>query len=146
MDERHFQEAAEVLGRFIEAGEDAARFFEPADEAFDDVAPLVRTAVELHRPSGASVGFPGGDDRSDAQREQVFVDPLRAIPFVAAQLHGPSDLPTAAVAQDIVGSDEQRVERRGFVLLSGRQMEVQGMAGGVAEQMDFGRKSAARPT
>ena len=46
LDEGHFNEAAEVLGRFFIAGQDTSAFLEPADESLNDVALPVGLAVE----------------------------------------------------------------------------------------------------
>lgn len=143
MDERHFDEAAEVLRRFLEAREDASRFFQPANQALDDVAPPVRPAVEFHRPDSVGVRLLGRNHRTDAQMQQVFVDPVRTIPFVAAQGHRPRQRLACPVEQAGIGAFKQGLQGSGLVVLSRREVEMQGMPPAVAEDVDFGGKTPA---
>jgi hypothetical protein len=62
---------------------DATGFVYPTDEAFDDVATAVCSAVEFDGPRGAAFIFPGRSDRLDAQPQQVFVDPIGPISLFA---------------------------------------------------------------
>jgi hypothetical protein len=48
-----------------------------------------------------------------------------------------------AIEQLLVGFCEQRLQGGGLMVLSRRQVEVQGMARTIAEQMDFRRKPTA---
>lgn len=144
MNERHLHEAAEVLGRLLEAGEDAAAFLHPSDEVLDDAPFLVFFLVEFHRPRVAVlVGF-GGNDGLDLQFEKKLVDPCGSVAFVSAQRDGPGDGLAFPVGDFGIGFDQQGVEDSGVMDLAGRQVEVQRMAVAVAQDVDFRRESAAR--
>jgi len=137
--------AGEVFGGFFVACEDAARFFEPADQSLDNVAPPVESGVEARTPL-AMLGATSRNDRLNVQVLQVRVDPVGAIRAVPSQRCRPSDWSTLAVAQFLIDPDEHVGEDRRFVDLSGREMKVERMPVPVAKQMDLRRESAARTT
>jgi hypothetical protein len=128
VDEGQLDHAAEVDGRFLEPGDDASRFLQPSDEALDDATAAIRLLVERNRPLRASLVLLARDDRSDAEVEQVRIDPLRSVTFVAGKSDWPSLLPALLVEQSLVGSDEQGVQHGRVVDLPGAEMEVKRMA------------------
>ena len=99
--------------------------------------------VELHRPSRTVLVLLRRDHRLDPQLQQVFVDPVGPIPLVAGQGDRPRDRLAVAVDDPLLGALQQRDQARRLVRLPGRQMEVQGVAMAVAQQMDLGRESPA---
>ena len=58
---------------------------------------LVQFPIKLHESFRAIFVFFGGNDRLHVQLQQVFVDPIRTIPFVAAQGDGPSEWLVGAI-------------------------------------------------
>lgn len=67
------------FGGFLEAGEDASAFFEPADEPFDDVAAAVRFFVERVGAGVAIFILLRRNHRFHAQFGQVLVDPISPV-------------------------------------------------------------------
>src|SRR6185437_7913930 len=143
-DEGQGEHAAEVLCGLIEAREDAAAFLQPADQPFNDVAAAICLLVELNGPSRAIFVLLGWDHRLDSQVEQVCVDPVSSISFVAAQGERPSDSLSVFVEQTFIGRYEQLVDHGRFVRLASREVEVQGETISIAEDVDFCRKTPAR--
>ena len=144
MYKRHRDHAAEVLCRLLEAREDAACFFEPTDQPFDDVPPPVGIAVELDRAGITVFILLGWNHRLDAQFDQVLVNPIGPVSLVAGQRHGPGDGPAGAVKQIGIRFFEQGRKDRRLVRLSCAEMEVQGMAFSITQDMDLCRKTSAR--
>ena len=144
MDKRHLHHAAEVLRRLLESREDPARFLQPTDQAFDDVASPVGVAVKLDQ-AGVSIFIRfGRNDRIDPQFDEVLVNPIGAVPLVAGQGYWPSDRVAIAVKQVGIRLFEQRREGRRLMRLSGGEVKVQRMAFPITEDMDFRRKPPAR--
>lgn len=144
MYERHFQEAAEVLGGLLEPGEYAAVLFEPADKSFDDVAVSICLAIEFDRAGIPIFILFGGNHGRDSQVDQIFINPVRAVSLVACNGHGPGDRLAITVNNVGIGAFQQRFQGGRLVRLPRRQMEVQRMAFTVAEDMDFCGKTPAR--
>jgi len=143
LDESHFDESAVVLGSFVEACEDAAAFFEPADESLDDVASPVVVAVKAYGSRILILVRFGGNDRRDVQAEQILVDPISAVSFVACQRQWPGDGLAVAGEDGCVGAFQQFGQHGGFVVLPGGQMEVQRMPMAITKQMEFCGKAPA---
>ena len=141
MNKGHLQHAGEVLGRFFEPREDAAALLEPADESFHDVSLSVCLAVEVNRTGVAVFIALGGDHRLNAPVEQVLVNPIGPISFVAGQLDGKHQGTTIVVHN--LRSFQQLDQPLRLMRLAGRQVKVQRMAVAIAEQMNFGRKAPA---
>jgi hypothetical protein len=78
LDECELQYAAEVLGSLFVSREDPAAFLQPADQSLDDIAPLVRVAIELHRPGLTILVLLRWDHRQDSQFQEKLVDPTNA--------------------------------------------------------------------
>lgn len=77
------------------------------------------------------------DDRLDIQCQQILVDPVGTIGFVAGKLNGPCHGFAVVVGEAFVRSFQERLEAGGFVILPGSQMKVQRMAVGVAQQVNL---------
>jgi hypothetical protein len=144
LNECHFDEAAEVLCGFLETREDATGFFQPSDQALNDVPSSVGLAVEFHRTLVAVFVFLRGNDRPDVQVQQIGVDPISPVSFIATQGHRPGKRIACAVVQARVGAFEEGVQRRGLMGLPRSQVEVERMTMAVAKNMNFRRKTAAR--
>ncbi len=84
------------------------------------------------------------NDRFDIQSQKVLVNPVRAISLVACQLQWPGKRLSVVVEEVLVGTGEQFLQGRRLVCLAGGEMKVEWMTVRIAEQMDFGRKPAAR--
>ena len=84
------------------------------------------------------------NDGLDTQLQEIFINPVSPIPFVAAQRVRPSDGNGLAVLQTSIGSFKNAIQSSGIVLLAGSQMEVQRMTMTITEKVDFCRKTAAR--
>ncbi len=143
MDEGHLQHAGEIGRCLLEAGENPPAFLEPADEPLNDVAAAIRLLVKFHRTCVAILVGLGGDYGRNVEVQQGFVDPVRAIRFVARQGVRPRHRPSLAIGHFAIGASEHRQHRSRFVFLSRRKMEVQRMAEAIAQQMDFGGEAAA---
>lgn len=143
-DECELEHASVVFRSLLESRKDAATFFQPADQSFDDVPISVGVAVEFD--SASLVGFVvfRGNDRLNLAFEQMLIDPVRPISLVTCQLNGPSHGFVVVVDHPFLGPVEQRLDRRGLVGLAGREMKVKWMAVLVTQQMDLGGKTPAR--
>jgi hypothetical protein len=144
LNERHFNEAAEVQRGFLKPCKDASGFFQPPNETLDDVALPVCSAVEFHRTLVAVFIFLGRNHRLDAQSEQVLVNPIGTVSFVATKPHGPSHGLAVTVAQLGVRSFQQRIESRRVVRLPRGQMKMERMTVTIAKKVDFCGKTPAR--
>lgn len=145
MDEGHFDHSGEVDGGFFKAGEDAAAFFQPADQSFHNVALAVAGFVEVYRPCVSVFIGLRGDHGSDLQFQKHLVDPVRSISFVAGDGGGPGHELAITGRQFVVDAVEQIDERRVFVSLTGREFKVNRTTVGLAHQMNLRGKTAARP-
>jgi hypothetical protein len=143
-DEGEFHHAAKILGRLLEAREDAAAFLDPTDETFDDIAASISLAVEFDLACVTVLVLLGWDNRLNPKVQQKSVDPFGAESFVAGQLNRPSDGFPVVIDDFLVGSGQQRFKGRRLVVLSGREMKVKRMAVLVAQYVNFGRKPSAR--
>jgi len=106
LDEGELEHAPEIFGCFLEASKDASRFLKPADQALDDAAPAISFAVERGQPVLAVVGVFAGNDWLNSQFEQIVVDPVGSISFVAGQGDRPGIRPAILIDQFRVGANE----------------------------------------
>jgi hypothetical protein len=144
LDEGHFDKPPEVLGGFFKPRKDASGLFQPSDQPLHYVPPAICSAIEFHGAGPAVFVLLGGNDGSDLSIQQVFVNPIRAIPFVATQRYRPSYRFAFTVMQTCVGAFQHRIQRRGFVFLARSQMEMERMPMTITQQMNFRRKTPAR--
>jgi len=145
VNEGHFEHTAEVLGGFLETGEDTTALFEPADQPFDDVAFSILVPIELDSTRITVLVLLGRNHGADTQFHEVFINPIRTISFVASHRHGPSNADAITIENIRIRILQQPIEDRGFVGLASREMELKWIAVSVAKQMDFRRKTPARP-
>lgn len=110
MYEGHFQESTEVLGGLLEPGEDATIFLEPANESLDDVAVAICLAIELDRACLSIFVFLGGNYWIDSEIQQVFINPVCTVSFVACHRHGPGDWLAIAIHEAGVRAFQQRFQ------------------------------------
>ena len=120
LDERHLDHATEVLGGFLESREDSAAFFEPADESFHDVSASIRFFVKAHRACITVFVFLRGNDGRHTQLDNVFVNPISTVSFVAPQGDRPGDRLSVPITQVGVGTFQKRIEYRRLVRLPRR--------------------------
>jgi hypothetical protein len=139
-DERHLNHPGIVFRGLLEARENAATFFQPTDEPFDDVTLAVGFSVPLDTANFAVFIALAGDHWLDASIQEVLVDPRGAITLVACQSQRSDD--RLAVAAGEVDAFQERFQSGRFVGLSWRQMEVERVSVRVAEEVDFRRKAA----
>lgn len=142
MDKGELEHAEVVFGRLFEAGKNAATFLQPADEPFNDVSLAVCLAIELNGPGVGIFIALRRNDGCDARRQQILVDPVGAEALVACQANGAQHLVFLLAADEC--SFQKRFQGLRFVRLPGRDVDVEGVAVPIAEQVDFGRKSAPR--
>lgn len=142
MDERELEHAEVIFGGLLEAGEDAPALLQPANESFDDIPLAICVPVECDRPGVAIFVALGRDYRRDPRSQQVLVDPVGAEAFVAGQSDGAQRLGCLLSAD--CRALQQCFQSLRLVRLSGREVDVEGMAVPIAEQMDFGGKPAPR--
>ncbi len=144
MYEGQLEHAQVVLRGLFEASQNPPAFLEPADKAFDDVSFTIGLSVEINVARVAVfVGF-GRDHRNDLLFEQVLVDPVGAISFVAGQPNGAQHL--FAILPSNFDSFQKCLESLRLMRLPCRNMHVQGMTVAITEQMYLCRKSAPRTT
>lgn len=118
----------EIAGEFVVSGSNAAEILEPAEAAFDDVAPFVGPFVETM--DSDAIGFVGNDGLGAA-----FGD-LRPQVVAIVALVGKQSTH--------VGRECQNIGRGGDVgILAGRQMKNDRPATRIAQRMDFRRAPAA---
>lgn len=142
MNECDLQHAEVVLGRLLVAGEDAAAFLQPTNEALDDVSFAVRVAVELDGPRVGILVALGGDHGRNALAEEIRIDPIRTESFVARQANRPQYF-----LHFVAGDDralQQRFQRLRLMDLPRGEVGVQRVPVAIAEEMDFRGKSPAR--
>lgn len=142
LDERQLHDSGEVPRLLLESRQEPAAFLQPSDQPFDDVAAAVGVGIEFDLPGVSIFVLLGGNHRLDPQTDQVVVDPSGPVPLVAAEGVGPEDWFASAVLQRLVRALQQFGQRGGFVGLSGGQVEVEGVAVPVAEDVDLRGKSA----
>lgn len=142
MREGHLEHAAEVLRRLLEPREDAAAFFKPPDQLFDDATSSIRGFVEVYEPSITIVFGLAGNDGLDVQVQQVLVDPVGSITFVSRKRHRPGHGLAPLVHDRLVRPFQQRCKGRRFVILPRSQMKVQRMPMPIAQQVNFRGKTA----
>ena len=146
MNERHPDHAREVFGGLLEPREDSSAFLEPANQTFDDMAIAIGFTIKLDATrSAVFVGF-GRYHRLDAKCQQVGIDPIRAVSFVAGQRHRPSDRFTLTIHHVGIGTGQQRIHHRRLVRLTGGQMKVEWMTPAVTENVDFAGYTATGAT
>ena len=143
LNERHADHAAEVLRGLFKSREDSAALFQPANQAFNNIAIAIRLLVKLDEPTIAILVALGRDHRLDIQLQQVFIDPIGAISLVARQRHRPSDRLADFIDQLFIGADHERIEYGRFVRLTGRQMKVKRMTMAIAQNVYFAGQTAA---
>jgi hypothetical protein len=139
-DEGHFNHASVILRGLFKTRKDAATFFQPANESFDDVALTVCFTVPFDAAGIAILVALAGDHRLDAGVEEVLVDPRGAITLVARQHQRFGD--RLIVAASKVDAFQERFQSGRFVILTSRQMKVEGISVGIAEEVDLRRKPA----
>ena len=144
MDESHFEHAGEILGGFLKSREDAAAFFQPADQPLNDVSLAICVAVERDGSGVPVLIFLGGNYRLDFQLQQAIVDPVGSVPFVSRQGNRPRNRLAFAVENRGVRTVEQGNQGGRFMVLTRRQMKVKWMSLSIAQHMDFGGKTPAR--
>jgi len=142
VDESDFQHREVVFGRLLEACEDAPAFLQPADESFDDVAVAICLSVKLHGSGIPILVALGRNDRCDARSEKILIDPVGAEALVACQPHGAERLLNLFPCDG--NSLQQGFKSLGFMGLSSGEVDVEGVAMAITEQMDLRRKSAPR--
>ena len=74
---------------------------------------------------------------SNVQRQEVLIDPVRAVALVARQRDRPCNRLAFDIKQLLIGADQQGVEHGGLVDLPRRDVEVQRMTMSIAEDVDF---------
>ncbi len=143
LNERHADHPAEVLRGLFKSGEDSAALFQPANQAFNTIAIAICLLVKLDKATIAILVTLGRDHRLDIQIQQVFIDPVGAIPLVARQRHRPGDRLAFFIDQLFIGADHERIEYGRFVRLTGGQMKVKRMTVPIAQNVDFTGQTAA---
>lgn len=144
MDECDLEESTEIDRGLLVPRKDTTAFLEPADQSFDDVAVSVCLAVKLNETFLAILVFFCGNDWCDFQIQQVFVDPLCPVSFVASQRHWPGNGIAVFIEQALIGTPQEGFERCGFMRLTGCQLKVERIAVAITKEMDFCRKTPAR--
>ena len=119
----------EVPGELVVSRGNAAEVFEPAEAAFDDIAPSVSLLVEAM--DSDSIGFVGNDRRGAA------VDDLRPQVVAIVTFVGKQSTHIRRKCQDIGSCSDVGV-------LARRQMKNDWPAERIAQRVDFGRAPAAR--
>lgn len=141
MDERHLYHADEVLRGLLESRQHASALLQPTDQPLDDVAIPICVAVEFDRRRCSVFVFLAGNHGLDAKLDEVAVNPVGSVTFVARQLCRIDDREVVLV--DDVHVFEQRLQRLVVMRLARGDVHMQGMPVPIAEQMNFRGKTAA---
>ena len=91
MYEGHLDHAGIIQCCLFEPGEDPPAFFEPADQAFNDVAIAVGFRIKRALPGVAVFVRFRRNHRLNSHRLKHRVDPLRAIALVTGNFFWPCD-------------------------------------------------------
>jgi len=91
MDESHFEHPGVVLGGFLESREDTSAFFQPSDQAFDDVSFAIGFLIKGHTAIVPVVAVFGRDNRLNVEFQEKIVNPIGSVSFVAGQGNRPCD-------------------------------------------------------
>ena len=119
----------EISGEFVVAGGDGSKVLEFIEKPLDQVAFAVKR--EIVRPRDLAIEL-WGDDRDDSPLGEAIDERIGVVGFVADQ-----GLRIGAVNQRLCASQ--------IVGLPWREYQVDGIAQGIDERVDFGGQSAARP-
>ena len=95
MDHSEFHGSQKIDRQFVEAGDDGAAFFQPADAAFDDIALPIGGFVKRQRaaPMPLALIFPLRNNRLNVMLSQPGPNGGVAVAFVPGQSMGPSPWP-----------------------------------------------------
>src|SRR5579863_952678 len=121
----------EVSGEFVISGGDPTEILEPAEAAFDDIAPSISLLVETM--DSDAIGFVGNDGLC------ATLDDLRSQVVAVVTFVGEQSAHVRRERQDIGSSSD-------IGILAGCQMKDDRPAERITQRMDFGRASAARAT
>ena len=116
--------------QFVIARCDGAVDFEMSDHSLDDVALFVDAFVPADRVLAVGTGR---NDRTNAIVDQCFANSVAVVSLVREQMFRP-----------IFCHCSQRIERRGIVRFSAREVEGERDAAGVTETMNFTAEPAPR--
>jgi len=119
----------EISGEFVVACGDGSKVLESVEEAFDQVPFAVQR--EIARPRDLAIGF-WGDHRGDSPLDEAIDERIGIVGLVANQ-------------GIWIGAVDQRFCASQIVGLPWREYQVDGIAQGIDERVDFGGQSAARP-
>ena len=119
----------EISGEFVVACGDSSKMLESVEEAFDQVPFAVQR--EIARPRDLAIGF-WGDHRGDSPLDEAIDERTGIVGLVANQ-------------GIWIGAVDQRFCASQIVGLPWREYQVDGIAQGIDERVDFGGQSAARP-
>jgi len=140
MDECHLEHSGVVLGCLLKSREDSSAFLQPADQPLDDVPAAVGVAVEVDSARLAILVALAGNHRLDAHVEKKGIDPVGPIALVASDSYWPVD--RLAVATGNSDFLQESFQSGRLVILTCCQVEVQRVTVGIAEKVDFRRKTA----
>lgn len=143
MDKRHLDHSAKVLCGFLEPRKDAAAFFKPADELFNDRTPPVCVSVKSNLARVSVLVALRGNDGLYVQLEKVVIDPVRTIGFVTSHRNWPCDWITVKINDGFICTLKHGDNRRGLMSLAARQMKMKRVSLPIGEYVDFCRKTPA---
>ena len=118
----------EISGEFVVARGDGAKVLEFIEEAFDEITFAVEREVAVSQ--GLAIGL-WGNHRGDLAPVESVDQQIGVVSLIADQ----------SLRIDAV---DQRLRASHIVGLPGREHQLDGVAKGIDERVDFGRQSAAR--
>ena len=119
-----------ISGEFVITCGDGTKVLEFIEEAFDEVAFAVER--EIARSRGFAVGL-GRNDRSNSSLGEGVDERVGIVRLIADQ-------------SIWIGGVDQRLSASKIVSLAWREHQLDGIAQGVDERVNFGGQSAARST
>src|ERR1041385_7133424 len=127
----------EVHGQFLETCAQATALLEPADALLDHAPTAVKLAVEPVPAVVRVLVFPAWNHRFDGVSSQPVTDPCEAVALVTCERPGAC----ASADPDAV---HDFLELRALVDLARGDVDREGKAVAVSDQVDFAPESAAR--
>jgi hypothetical protein len=143
MNEGHLNHSGIVHGGLLEAGEDAAVLFQPANESFDDVSIAIGGRIKLDLSSAAIfVGF-RWYHRLNVHGLEHGIDPVGSKAFVGRNLFWPGNRSSFQIDNTGISVLQQSHQGLSLMNLSSGQLKCQRVPRIVACQMKLCGKTAS---
>ena len=142
MNDRRLNHGEEVHGILLETSGHATALLEPADALLDDAAHAIGRLVEAHAAVVRALVRATRDDRPDRMVAQPLTDARVTVALVSGHRSGPGAWPSQRLGD--ADPVQDRFELRRLVDLPGRDVDREGKAVAVSDQVELAPESAAR--